>query len=69
LANPRNSIWVEREGDSNEMDESDLHDSKQDDANISIEDAIVISVEFAIENTNQKSMANDKSMIPAFNLA
>jgi hypothetical protein len=29
----------------------------------------VISVEFAIENTNQKSMANDKSMIPAFNLA
>jgi pimeloyl-CoA synthetase len=46
LAKARNSIQVEREGDSTEMNESDLHDSKQDGPRISTEDAIVMSDEF-----------------------
>jgi hypothetical protein len=52
LAKARNAIRVEREGDSNEIGESDLHNSKQDGAKISIEDAIVISDEFEKQRIN-----------------
>jgi hypothetical protein len=45
FAKARNSIRVEHEGDSNEIDESDLPNSKQNDPRTSIEDQIMISDE------------------------
>jgi hypothetical protein len=52
VAKAQNPIRFEREGDSNEIDESDLHDSKQDGSRISIDDAIGISDQFEKQRIN-----------------
>jgi hypothetical protein len=45
-AKAQDSTRIKRDGDSDEIDESDLHNRKQDGPRISVEDRIVILSEF-----------------------
>jgi hypothetical protein len=66
-ANANDSIRFKFEFDSNEIDESDLHDSKHDAHIISIVPAISIFDETQKLQVNQKFMFNLENIISCFN--